>query len=70
MAGFSYAAIIKGRPYPIGSRAVVRMRKDRNLIYLPVNLNYLWKELHKKEAQGQSIHRGTRGRVASPAKLG
>ncbi len=46
MVGFSYAQIIKGRPYPIGGRAIVRMGKDRYLIYLPVSLNYLWKELH------------------------
>ncbi len=51
MAGFSYAQIIKGRPYPIGSRAVVRMGKDRYLVYLPVNLNYLWKELHEKKVK-------------------
>ena len=51
MAGFSYAQIIKGRPYPIGSRAVVRMGKDRFLIYLPVTLNYLWKELHERKVR-------------------
>lgn len=51
MSGFSYAQIIRGRPYPIGSRAVVRMGKDRYLVYLPVNLNYLWKELHGKKVK-------------------
>jgi len=51
MAEFSYAQIIKGRPYPIGSRAVVRMGKDRFLIYLPVTLNYLWKELHERKVK-------------------
>jgi hypothetical protein len=51
MAGFSYAQIIKGRPYPIGSRAVIRMGKDRFLIYLPVTLNYLWKELHERKVK-------------------
>lgn len=51
MTGFSYAQIIKGRPYPIGSRAIVRMGKDRFLIYLPVTLNYLWKELHERKVK-------------------
>jgi len=48
MARFSYAQILRGRPYPVGSRAVVRMGKDRYLVYLPISLNYLWKELHDK----------------------
>ena len=51
MACFSYAEIIKGRPYPIGGRAVVRMGKNRFLIYLPTTLNYLWKELHAKNVK-------------------
>ena len=49
MAKFSYAEIVKGRPYPVGTRAVVRMGKDRYLIYLPINLNYLWRELHERK---------------------
>ncbi len=51
MAGFSYAQIIRGHPYPIGSRAIVIMGKDRYLVYLPVNLNYLWKELHERKVK-------------------
>jgi|GEM_PF-6967438 len=51
MAGFSYTQILRGRPYPIGGRAIVRMGKDRYLVYLPVSLNYLWRELHSKKVK-------------------
>lgn len=48
MAGFSYIKIIRGL-YPVGSRAVVRMGKDRYIVYLPISLNYLWSELHQNK---------------------
>lgn len=51
MARFSYTQILRARPYPIGGRAIVRMGKDRYLVYLPVSLNYLWKELHSKKVK-------------------
>lgn len=51
MARFSYTQILRGRPYPIGGRAMVRMGKDRYLVYLPVSLNYLWKKLHSKKVK-------------------
>jgi len=51
MRGFNHVQIVRGRPHPIGSRAVVRMGKDRYLIYLPVSLNFLWRELHEKKVK-------------------
>ena len=51
MTGFSYVQIVRGRPYPIGSRAIVRMGRERYLVYLPTSLNYLWRELHEKKVK-------------------
>jgi len=51
MSRLSHVQIIKGHLYPIGSRTIVQMSKDRYLIYLPVDLNYIWKELHEKEVK-------------------
>lgn len=49
MDEFNYARILRERLYPIGTRTIVRMGKNRYIIYLPTTLNFLWQELHEKK---------------------
>jgi len=37
------------RIIPVGSRRISRLGYNRYVIYLPIELNYLWKELNQSK---------------------
>ena len=55
MSELNYIDIIRGSRFPIGRRSVVRMGRNRYLIYLPMELNKIWKELSEKKVKVEVI---------------
>ncbi len=43
-----YEDLVRRGIIPAGSRTIVRLGKDRYLIYLPRSLNYVWEELKER----------------------
>jgi hypothetical protein len=49
--GIQYSDLIRRGLIPAGRRKIVRLGKDRYLVYLPRSLNYVWKELRSRGAK-------------------
>jgi len=44
--------VLEGELIPVGARSIVRMGKiERYLVYLPENMNTIWRYLHSKRVK-------------------
>jgi hypothetical protein len=51
MAEIHYSDLMRRGIIPAGARRIVRLGKDRYLVYLPRRLNYVWEELRARNTR-------------------